>query len=259
MMFRVVFSARYWNAILLLVNTSIARQNKNTFLGSIWGLIQPFIHIVVIAYFFGFLLRQSTDKMVENLVGALPFWTFLMSSLTIAAHSLTSREAIMKRAIISKTYFPVSDVLAQVYSLCYSFVAMYGALIIFYPEKFTLNIIFIPILSLPLIISIIASGVAVAFLTPYIRDIPQLINVILGVVYWTVPIIYPFSLIPESKRIFFDYHPIYLLLRPMQGLVVTGELPELVYIVKSWIVCILALVISFVIYKKFSRNVVYYL
>lgn len=258
-MIRVLFSYKYWKAISLLMFTSIARQNKNTFLGSIWGLIQPFIHILVITYFFGFLLKQSTNRMIENLVGALPFWSFLMSGLFTASNSLVSREAIIKRAVISKTYFPISDILAHAYALVYSFVAMYGALILYYPDKFHINIIFIPLLSLPLIISIIAAGVAVAFLTPYVRDIPQFINVILGVVYWTVPIIYPFSLIPENKHIFFEYNPVYLLLKPMQDLVVNGQILNYIYILKSWIICGMIVMVSLIIYKKLARNVIYYL
>ena len=254
-----IFTKSYWRAILLLVATSIARQNKNTILGSIWGLIQPFINILIISYFFGFLLRQNAATMVENLVGGLAFWNFITISLNQACNSIIMRGDIIKRAIISKTYFPIADVVANVYTLGYSFLAMYFALIIFYPDKFTISIVFIPFLAIPLIISVMTSGVALAFLTPYIRDIPQLINIVLGVVYWTIPIIYPYSLIPESKRILFEYNIVYITIKPMQDLVITGNLPSFVVIIKSWIVAACVTIISFFIYKKLAKNVVFYL
>jgi ABC-type polysaccharide/polyol phosphate export permease len=34
--------------------------------------------------------------------------------------------------------------------------------------------------------------------------------VALGALYWSVPIIYPYSMVPESKRIFFEINPIFL-------------------------------------------------
>lgn len=256
---RTILSYKYWQAISLLVVNSSTRLNRNTFLGSVWGLIQPFIHIVIISYFFGFLLRQPTEIMVGNLVGALPLWNFMTQGLTQASSSLVVREMVIKRAVISKTYFPISDVLSNLYQLLQAFFAMYLGMIIFYPDKFSISVLFIPIMVLPLIICAVTAGVACAFLTPYVRDIPRLIEVLLSVVYWTVPIIYPFSLIPESKRFLFDWHPIYILIKPVQDIVVTGHLTSIGIIIKSWLVCIICTLISFMLYKRLSRNVIYYL
>lgn len=255
----ILLSSNYWKAILLLVTTASLKQNRNTFLGSIWSLIQPFIHITVISFFFGLLLRQPAEVMVSNLVGALPFWTFIMSSCTIAAYSLTTREAALKRAFISKTYFPIADILSNLSQLALSFVAMYVAMAMFYPEKFSIYVLLVPVVMLPMVISVVTVGIALAFTTPYIRDIPRLVEVILGVVYWTIPIIYPISLIPENKRIYFDYHPLYQLIKPMQDIVVTGHPSSYITIIKSWVICILCAGFSYLIYKKLSRKVIYYL
>jgi lipopolysaccharide transport system permease protein len=258
-MLRYICSKSYWQAILLLVQTSIARANKNTFLGWVWALIQPFVHIAVISYVFSFLLRQEPKMMVTNLVGGLPIWTFIMNGMTSAANSLVSRSEILKRIVIAKTFFPVSEVLSQLYTLAYSFLAMYGLLILLYPELFSWQIIFLPVVLLPLILSVIAGGIVVAYLTPYVRDVPNCIAVLLGVVYWTVPIIYPYSIVPQSKQIFFEMNPVFILIRPGQYLIVNGNIPDLMLIIKSWITCFLVVMVSFFIYKKLSRNVIYYL
>lgn len=253
------FSYNYWRAIYLLVVTAHLRQNRNTFLGSLWGLIQPFIHITVIAFFFGLLLRQPANVMVGNLVGSLPFWTFIVSASTMAANSLILREATLKRILIPKTYFPIADILSNLWQLALSFFSMYFAMILFYPEKFSIYILLIPIMMIPLVIAVITTGVALAFITPYIRDIPRLIEVLLGVIYWTIPIIYPVSLIPEDKRVYFDYHPLYQLIKPMQDIVTTGLPSDALTIARSWIVCIFCAGVSYLIHKKLARRVIYYL
>jgi lipopolysaccharide transport system permease protein len=246
-------------SIVLLVKASIIRQNKDSFLGSFWSLIQPFIHIIVISYFFAFLLKQSRELMIMNLVGGLPMWNFIVSSLTVSSNSLVTRDQIIKKVRISKTFFPVSDSLAQAYTLACSFSAMYFAFVVLFPEKFTWQIIFIPVLLVPLLICVVSSSIAVAFLTPYVRDIPQILNVILSVVYWTIPIVYPYSMIPESKKIFFEFNPFFLVIRPAQFLVIEGRLPDLILIIKSCIVALITVCISYGLYKKFSKKVVYYL
>ncbi|AFC69149.1 ABC transporter permease [Rickettsia amblyommatis] len=253
------FSKKYWRAIALLVKASIIRQNKDSFLGSLWSLIQPFIHIMVISYFFGFLLRQPREFMIMNLVGGIPLWSFIVSSLTICSSSLVTRDQIIKKVRISKTFFPVADSLGQLYTLICSFSAMYFAFILLFPEKFSWQIIFMPILILPLIICVISGSITVAFLTPYIRDIPQMLSVILGVIYWSIPIVYPYSLIPESKKIYFEFNPFFLVIRPVQALVIDGTLPDMMLIVKSIIVAFITVCISYLIYRQFSKRVIYYL
>ncbi len=258
-MFKHIFTQKYWSGILLLTQISIARRNANTFLGSLWGLIQPFLHITVISFFMSFLLRFEPKVIVTNLVGSLPFWTFIMLGLGNAAESLKANSEVLKRVLLPKTYFPISDVLANCYTLLYSFIAMYFSLILFFPELFTWKIIFIPFLALPLIISVMTSSIVAAYATPYIRDIPQFLNVLLGVLYWTIPIIYPYSMVPESKKIFFELHPIYIVIKPIQDLVITTELPGIMLIAKSWLVCIIVSLISYFIYRKLAKNVIYYL
>ncbi len=258
-MLKTIFSKNYISAIYLLVLTANARINRNSFLGSAWGLIQPFIHIFVIATFFSFLLQQKTHTMIFNLVGALPQWNFILNSSLQSSVSLISKENIIKRAIISKSYFPVADVLSNLQQFFLSTAAMYFTVICFYPDHFSFNIFLTPLLALPLIISMSAAGIALAFLTPYIGDIPRLVEVLLSVIYWTIPIIYPYSMIPEDKQIYFEFNPLFILIRPMQQTLAESALVDSVIIAKSWFLAFIIVALCYAIYKRISRNVIYYL
>lgn len=255
----VIFSQKYWYAILVLTQNTMLRQYRNTFLGNAWSLIQPFTHIVIISYFFGFLLRQSPEVMAGNLVSGLPLWNFLSISTVTAAGSLVSREGIIKKVIISRSLFPIADTLVQGYILCNSFIAMYAAFILFFPHQFTWLVIFVPIALIPLVITVFGISVAVAFSAPYIRDIPQLLSLLLNVAYWTVPIIYPYSMVPESKKIFFELNPLYCLIRPVQIIINEHSLPSLLIMLKAFLVSFLAVLIGYTVHKKLSKNVVFYL
>lgn len=258
-MIKYFYSKKYWLSVILLAKASIKRQNADTFLGSLWTLVQPFANIIIISYFVGFLLRMPREQLIMNLVGAIPLWTFIVNSVNISANSLVGRAGILKKIIISRTIFPVSDSLTQLYSLVYSFIAMYLAFMILYPEKFTIWIIFAPVLAIPLIITVTATSIVFAFLTPYIRDIPQILNLILNIVYWTVPIIYPYSIVPDTKRIFYEINPVFLIIRPVQNLVIEGVMPDIFVIIKSWIVAVIFSMISYVGYRCSSKNIIYYL
>ncbi len=254
-----IFNLTYWKSLSILVEASIFRQHKNSFLGAAWGLVQPFVHIVIISYVFSFLLKQPAEMMVKNLVASLPMWSFITSSVSASTKSLIERSLILKKVYIAKTLLPVTDVLVHLYTFVYSFIAMYVAFIIFYPENFSFSVFLAPFAAVPLILSVIVVGIILAYLTPYIMDIPQMITVILNAVYWALPIVYPYNMVPANKKWLFEINPIFHLMRPMQVLIIDGEFPSYIIMLKACAVTVALSLLMIYTVKKISRNVVYYL
>ncbi len=258
-MIKILFTPIYWRSILVLTKAALIRMNKNSILGSLWALIQPFVHMCVISYIFSVLLKQSNETMMKNLAAGLPLWNFLSNSLSAAANSLITREYILKRYRTSKTMFIISDIAINLFTLGCSILAMYLLLIILYFKTLSFVILLAPLVILPFIISILAVSIAIGFLSPYVRDIPQILTLALSTLYWSVPIVYPYTVIPESKRIFFEYNPLFLLIRPLQILFVEQRFPDLEHMVKASIVSVISIIVSYAIYKKLSRDVIYYI
>lgn len=254
-----LFSKIYLESISILVEASIYKQHKNSFLGSTWGLVQPFVYITIISYIFSFLLKQPNDIMVMNLVASLPVWSFINGSLTASTKSLIDRSEILKKVYIPKTLLPITDVLVYCYSLLYGFAAMYAAFCIIYPGNFSFSIFYAPIVAAPMIITVILMGICLAYLTPYIMDIPQMLIVVLNAIYWGLPIVYPYSMVPDEKKWIFEINPLFHMIRPMQVLVSEKSFPDLIIMCKSCFVMLLLFFITYFIVKKVSKNVVYYL
>ncbi|MDX1924790.1 MAG: ABC transporter permease [Rickettsiaceae bacterium] len=259
MLKRQIFSKTYIQSLIILTEASIFRQHKNSFLGSVWGVVQPFIHIMIISYVFSFLLHQPAETLVTNLVASVSLWNFIVNSSVSSTKSLFERSDILKKVYIQKTLLPVTDTLVHLYTFVYSFIAMYSALIIIYPSHFSLSVLFVPIVVLPAIISTIAVGIAFAYITPYIMDVPHIITVILNAVYWAVPIIYPYEMVPESKRWIFEINPLFHLIRPLQLLLSDKAFPDPIYMIKALVTTLILCLISYLFVRKLSRNVIYYL
>ncbi|MDX1917119.1 MAG: ABC transporter permease [Rickettsiaceae bacterium] len=244
---------------MILTETSIFRQHKNSFLGSSWSVLQPFIHIMIISYVFSFLFKQPAEVLVRNLIAGIPLWTFIMNSLLSGSKSLIDRSEILKKISIRKTLLPISDILVHFYTFLWAFISMYLALIIIYPAYLSFTIIYAPIVIIPTIISIICVGAALAYITPYIMDVPHIITVLLNAVYWTLPILYPYDLIPEEKKWLFEINPLFHLIRPLQYLVLNCTFPPLIIMIKACLIMLISMIISYYVINALSRNVVYYL
>lgn len=258
-MIKILLKPIYWKSIVILTGAALKRMNKNSVLGSLWSLIQPLAHMFVISYIFSVLLGQSNEVMIKNLAAGLPLWTFMSNAFNSAGSSLLLRETTLKRFRTSKTMFILADVGVHITTLLYSIAAMYILIGGLYFSSLTINMIFAPIVIIPLVIFTMSICVAIGFLTPYIRDIPQMIQLAMTTLYWTVPIIYPYSIVPDSKRIFFELNPFFQIIRPLQVIFVEQDFPDYIILTKASLVASLAVIFSYVIYKKTSRNVIYYL
>ena len=247
----------YLLSIRVLTKASLVRMNKHSVLGSIWALLQPFVHMCVISYIFSVLLKQPAELMIKNLAASLPLWNFFSLSCNNGAVSLLQRENIIKKSSLPTLMYVMSDLTVGLILLGYSMLAMYGFVAIIYPSSISLNWLMAPLLATPFVISVLAVAIILAYIVPYIRDIPQVVIMLISTLYWTVPIVYPYNMIPESKQWIFDINPLFVLINPVQILMIEGHMPASINIAKSILVMCICIGISMFAYKKLSRPVVY--
>ena len=169
------------------------------------------------------------------------------------------RENIIKKSSLSTLMYVIADLSVGLILLCHGMIAMCAFVAIIYPSAVSITWLLIPFIGAPFVISVISVAIILAYAVPYIRDIPQLVMMLISTLYWTVPIVYPYSMIPESKQWIFDINPLFLLINPVQILVVEGRVPDAISIAKALFVMGLSVSISMLAYKKLSRRVVYYL
>lgn len=254
-----LLSRNYRQSIIVLTKASLVRMNKHSVLGSVWSLLQPFIHMCVISYIFSVLLKQPGELMLKNLAASLPLWSFLNFACTNGGMSLMLRENIIKKSGLSTLMYVFADLAVGLVLFCYGVLAMCGFVAILYLDSITPAWLLFPLVALPFIVFVISVAVILAYAVPYIRDIPQIVAIAISTLYWTVPIVYPYSIIPESKQWIFDINPLFILINPVQVLIVEGHLPSSFALFKALSVMGLTVALSIALYKKLSRKVVYYL
>jgi lipopolysaccharide transport system permease protein len=256
--YRKILSKNYFTSILLLVKISLKQQYKGSFLGMAWSLIQPAMFILIMSAVFSTIMRFPVKDFTLFLASGTLAWNFIVNSLTISANSIVTREHIFKRIALPKTMFIFADVLVQIWIF---FVAVFVLEIIslILTKNIHLTSLLLPIAALPLIISVGAASIALAYIAVYLRDVSYLLTVLLNALYWTVPIVYPMSVVPEDKRVFFEYNPFYILIKPIREVLYYGNIPSVEMMIFGFGIASIVIVVSLVIYKVLRKNVIYYL
>jgi lipopolysaccharide transport system permease protein len=203
----------YRDLFYFLVVRDIKVRYKQTFLGGLWAVIQPFFMMIVFTLFFGNLAKVPSDGIPYPIFNysALVAWTYFANSVSYSSNSL-----IQNSALISKVYFPhiiapITPVLAFLLDFCVAFVILIG-MMLYYHIYPTIMALYLPLLVI--LIMIIASGIGMflSALNIKYRDIRYTVQFIIQFWMFASPVVYPVSMVPEK------YHLIYAI-NPMTGVI----------------------------------------
>ena len=205
-----------WNhreLLYFLTKRDIKVRYKQTFLGGLWAIIQPFLTMVVFTLFFGRLAKMPSDGIPYPIfvyAGVLP-WSYFANALSTSGNSLVGNATL-----ISKVYFPrlIIPASASLAGLLDFFVALLvlGAMMAYYHYIPNLGIFLFPLLVGLTFLCAVGVGLWLSALNVQYRDIRYAIPFIIQLWMFLSPVIYPVSIVEEQYRWL-------LALNPMGGVI----------------------------------------
>src|ERR1044071_4297015 len=122
---------------------------KQTVMGVLWAIIQPFLTMVIFSLFFGRLATIPSDGLpypVFSFAALVP-WTFFSNALAQASNSLVINANMIKKIYFPRLALPIATVLAGVIDFALSFVVLLG-IMLYYGITPTINILWFAFFSL---------------------------------------------------------------------------------------------------------------
>lgn len=199
---------QYRDLFYFLVVRDIKVKYKQTVLGGLWAIIQPFFAMVVFTLFFGKLAKMPSDGVPYPIFNytAMVAWTYFATSITASGNSLVGNTNLISKVYFPRLIVPMSPVLAGLLDFFIAFVVLIGMMFYFdiYP---TINILLVPFLVMLMMLSASGVGMLLAALNAKYRDIKFTIPFMVQIWMFASPIVYPVSLIPEKYRLLYALNP----------------------------------------------------
>ena len=259
-------SDRQWTKFDLLrtlVKRNLEARYKGSILGNLWPLVNQLSQLLIYTYVFAIVLKVklSLSGVPENnftfglwlFAGLLP-WIAFLGGVTQSASSVISQPNLVKKVVFPLELLPLVTVLSAFIESAFGLIAL-----IFFVALTTHNLH--PTLALlPLVWGtqlLLTAGLGYLFagLTVFVRDVPQILGVILNIWFYLTPIIYPASAIPESFRGWvFWLNPIAAIAEVYRDMVIVGE-------IKHWsewgvasAISLLIFYLGFAVYKRLRAD-----
>lgn len=203
----------YRDLFYLLVSRDIKVRYKQTVLGGLWAIIQPFFLMVVFTLFFGNLAKVPSDGIPYPIFSyaALIAWTYFSNSVSNSGNSLLQESALISRVYFPRLIAPLTPVLAGLLDFAIAFILLIG-MMLYYHIYPTIMALILPFLVILMMLTASGVGMSLAALNAQYRDIRYTIPFLVQFWMFASPVVYPMSMVPEK------YHLIYAL-NPMTGII----------------------------------------
>ncbi len=272
LLFKLKLLLKYKDLIWQIAVNDLAVQYRHPLLGVLWIFLMPLFLIVTVIIVFSKLLKVIIPGYpfpIFFVTGMLP-WNYFASALFTATTKISDSSGLVKNVYFPKEVIPFSIVLSHLINFIISLLVM-CIVFTFFKIKFGILAMFIPFIII--IETILLSGVSliVSSLQVKYRDIKYVVEVLLMIIFYSTPIIYPMDLVKGMSENFFKFY----LINPFVGLISLyrivflpgyiemlnkGNINILFNICLYPIVCsILIFVIGLLVFKKLEPNLADYL
>ena len=211
----------------------VLQQYKGSYLGLVWSFGTPLAMLTVYTFVFSVVFKArfegtttgSHAEFALGLFAGLIAFNVLSEVLTSSPRLILNNANYVKKVIFPLEILPVSKLGAMIIdSLFNLIILLLGAVIILRYVPWT--IIFLPLMYLPLIFLSLGLSWFMASLGVFIRDINNLLSVIVRMLFFLTPIFYPISAIPERYRPVLYLNPLTFIVNHFRRVILWGQMPD---------------------------------
>jgi lipopolysaccharide transport system permease protein len=198
----------YRELLHFLVWRDITVRYKQTALGALWAIIQPFFTMLIFSLFFGRLAKVPSDGIPYPLFSyaALVPWTFFANGLGQSSNSLVGSANLITKVYFPRLTIPVSTILSGVVDFVLAFALLLG-MMAYYRVPPGSHWFFLPLFFLLAFVTSLGAGLWLSALNVQFRDVRHAVPFLTQFWLFATPIAYPSSLLPERWQVVYGLNP----------------------------------------------------
>ena len=229
----------------------VAVRYKQTSIGVLWAVLQPFLTMVVFTLVFGkFADFPSKGVPYQIFVySALLPWTYFASSLSTASSSLVSNKALVTKVYFPRVLLPLAGVVVPLVDFLIASVILVGMMFWFtvWPSP---ALVLAPLFLLMALITALGVGLFLSALNVRYRDVPYVIPFVTQIWMYVSGVVFALTALPERWQWLLALNPMTAVINGFQWGVLASPAPDL----GKTLVSVASMVVMFTVGLWFFRT-----
>jgi lipopolysaccharide transport system permease protein len=246
--------ARWREVVYMLVLRDLKARTKQAYLGYFWILIQPLLLTGV----FSFLIQQVLGRSdlsdipypVFLMAGVIP-WQFFANSLNESTESLVKNVDLVRQVYFPREILATYPVFARLVDVAIGLAALAVFMLVFHVPV-SGWVILVPLILVEEMLFAAALGMLLSAANVGWRDVSRGLPLVLFLMLYAVPVLYPTDRVPAPLRPLFDLNPIAHLVDAFRAAIVGTHPPDLVGLGVLGVVAVVALTLAQRLFSVFD-------
>ena len=256
----------YRNLIYNLAQRELRARYKKSILGWAWSLINPASTLLIYTLVFGVIFGAKspvagnghTAVFALYLFAGLVVWNYFQGIVTGSISALQAAGPLL-----NKVYFPAAcPAIANVFTIVLQALieGTILALIMAALGNISFTLLLFPVLLVLLALFSLGIGLVVSVYNVYLRDVGYLVSIGMNLLFYSTPIVYQLSQVPESKfgiplRAIISANPLTQFVNLSRDAFYTLQWPSLRSFAALVAVSVITFVLGWIIFIRKARNV----
>lgn len=251
----------YRHFILTSIRNDLRTRFARSKLGATWAILQPLaqgaIYALVLGRVLGSKMPHTDNKYayVIYLLAGLLGWTLFAELITRCLTIFVDNASLLKKMVFPRICLPL---IVSGSSLLNNLFLLAATLVIFllvgnYPGWIWL---WVPVLMAITLLFGLALGLVLGVLNVFVRDVAQVMNVVMQLWFWLTPIVYAINILPGTFYLVLRINPMYAIVSSYQQVLLWRHPPHFKTLGAIVVVSLVLLALGLGLFRRASPDMV---
>jgi len=252
---------RYRFFISSSVRTELRTKFVRSRLGGLWMILNPLAQVLIFAFVLSAVLSAKLPGITNRYAYAIYLmagtlgWSLFSEIVNRCLTLFIDNANILKKLAFPKIALPlivVGSALVNNILLFLAILFIFGVL----GHMPGAALIALPLLMAVTVALALGFGLALGVLNVFMRDVGQVVPVLMQFLYWFTPVVYMAHIIPEQYRGWLVFNPLIPIVTGYQDVLLYNRLPDLGALAGVGVLAAVLLLVSLVLFRKASPEMV---
>ena len=247
---------RHRGLIAQLARREVHARYRQSWLGLVWVVLTPLMMLGVYTLVFRHVMRvrwygleEGNLEFALRIYAGLAVFNFFAECVNRAPTLVLEQPHLVKKVVFPLEILPWAAAVSASVGLAVSGVLMM-VLAAFSQTGLPITVVALPLVWIPLLPLVLGLGWLLAGLGTYVRDVGQLLGMVVSALMFLSPIFFPVEALPESVRSVMLLNPLAWVMTGTREVLLAGHWPDWRALLLLFVACTLVAMLGAAFFRK---------